>query len=291
MGRGALALTRGRRWAASGVVSCLLVAASLPSGAQEQPSRAQPAQEVPAQQDFKPAPDRPIAKIAVLAIFPSRQVKVYNQNAAGIAFGILPALFYGLDIDKKGAEYVAEMNRRRMTLAPELARLLQRELGRKYQVTWLRQRPRLKEDKSVDYSHIETDADAILSVFYGQVGYLSPHSLTDYYPFLHLGVRMLDARTKSTIYYKQLAVHPLSAKLAGRYDAVQSDDRYRYATFEALMADFERSIQGLLEGQEQLAQRIARDLGVPPPGQPPEAVPAPDAAPAPPQERNGDSLM
>jgi hypothetical protein len=213
--------------------------------------------------DFRPPADKPIAKIAVLAIVPSQQVRVNNLNAAGTAFGILPALVYGSENDRKSREYVAEMNKRKATLAPQLANLLHRELVRKYQVVWLRERARQKEDKSPDYSHIQTDADAILSVFYGQVGYLSPYTEEDYSPLLHLGVRLLDARTRETLYYKQLAVHPRAERLSKTFDAAMPDARYRYRTFDALMADFERSIEGLLLSQETLALRIVRDLDVP----------------------------
>jgi hypothetical protein len=227
--------------------------------------------------DFKPAADKPIEKIAVLAIHASRQVQVNNQNAAGTAFGILPALIYGISVDRNGSEYVAEMNKRKMTLAPQLAQLLHRELSRKYKVVWTQQRARQREDKSADYSHITTDADAILSVFYGRVGYLSPYSDTDYLPMVILGVRLLDAKTKETLYYKQFAVHPNAERLGKPFEAVVSDGRYRYRNFETLMADFERSIEGLLVSQETLGLRIARDLQVP--EKPVEAAPAPGPAP------------
>jgi hypothetical protein len=241
--------------------------------------------------DFKPPPDKPIEKIAVLAIFPSRQVQINNQNAAGISFGILPALIYGTSIDRNGSEYVAEMNKRKMTLAPQLAQLLHRELSRKYKIVWTQQRARQKEDKTADYSHIQTDADAILNVFYGRIGYLSPYNDTDYLPMVTLGVRLLDAKTKETLYYKQLIVHPNAERQAKAFDAAPSDNRYRYKNFESLMADFERSIEGLLLSQEILALRIVRDLQVPeksiePPAPPPEAdqlsSPPPQATP------NGD---
>src|SRR5215475_5556093 len=62
--------------------------------------------------EFKPSAEKPITSIAIFPVRASRQVKVHNMNAAGTAFGILPAMVYGLDIDKKGAEYSGEMNKR-----------------------------------------------------------------------------------------------------------------------------------------------------------------------------------
>ncbi len=241
--------------------------------------------------DFRPPADKPIERIAILAIHPSRQVQINNQNAAGTAFGILPALIYGMSIDRNGSEYVAEMNKRKMTLAPQLAQLLHRELSRKYKVVWTQQRARQKEDKTPDYSHITTDADAILSVFYGRVGYLSPYSETDYLPMMILGVRLLDAKTKETLYYKQFAVHPNAERLGKPFEAVVSDGRYRYKNFETLMTDFERSIEGLLASQETLALRIVRDLQVPekpvePPAPPPEADQL--SSPSPQETPNGE---
>jgi len=213
--------------------------------------------------EFKPSAEKPIAKIAILTVRASQNVKVYNQNAAGTTFGILPALIYGLDIDKKGAEYSAEMNKRKMTLAPELANLLHKELSRKYKIVLLRQTAKLKEDKTPDYSSVQTDADAILNVFYGQVGYLSPHNDTDYLPVLIFGARLLDAQSKETIYYRQFAYWPKGQKASEVFYRIDSDERYRFGNYEALMAGFERSIEGLLLGQGQLVEQLARDLGVP----------------------------
>lgn len=279
---------------AKSFVAVLLLAAWLPAGAQQEELRPSPQPAPPPQPfvAFVPSPEKPLRKIGVLSIVPSRQVEVWNDNPAAIAFGIIPALIYsGVQVGKS-RDYVAEMNRQKKTLAPELAQLLQRELSRKYEAVFLRQRPGLKEDKSADYSKIQTDADAILSVFYGKVGYRSSYTDKDFYPVVILGARLLDAQTKETLYYKLFAVHPGAGKMSpDKVEAVHPGTRYIFRTFDALMGEFERSIEGLLAAQEILALRLLRDLGVPPPEQPAgaapkETEPPPAETPAPKDENN-----
>src|SRR5262245_5606943 len=116
-----------RSGARRGFLALALLCSALAAVAQPQSLPPKPAGPVAdPNKPYVASPERPIAKIAVLAIYPSRQFKVFNQNAAGTSFGILPALFYGLDIDKKGAEYVAELNRRKLSMAPPLAQALHR---------------------------------------------------------------------------------------------------------------------------------------------------------------------
>jgi len=205
--------------------------------------------------EFKPSAEHPIATLAVLGVRATRRFVVQNGNPAGTAIGV--------DIDKKSAEYVEALGRRGITLAPELARELHRQLGRKFKVVWYTGRVPLKADKTPDYEKIPIEADAILHVFYGQVGYYAPSADSSYFPLVQLGARMVDRKSWQTVYYSQLAYRPPGWRAQVLYYAADADPRYGFANFEALMAGFERSVEGLVLGQNRLAARIAHDLGVP----------------------------
>jgi hypothetical protein len=114
----------------------------------------------------------------------------------------------------------------------------------------------------VDYSHIETDADAILSVYYGSVGYMSPFLDNDYSPVMVIAAKLLDAKARGTLYARQYAIHPQAEKNRNdNIEAMLPDAAIRFASFDALMEHFDESAQGLLREQERIVARIARDLG------------------------------
>src|SRR5260221_864098 len=237
--------------------------------------------------EFAPSAEAPIKKIAIVRIEGTRRLSITNESTAGVVlgFGLIPALVEAAEVDKKTKEYLAEMRQRKISFAPALHAALQKELGKSYELIYLpNQRTRLLEDKkTVDYSSIQTDADAILHVYYGRVGYLSPPFRNSYAPWVEIGVKLVDARTRTTLYYKNISVFQ-SGKDAGRLirrsnpllESMRPDPQFAYGSFEDLMGKFEDSIQGILRSQEMIVARIAQNLtGTRPAPEPEEDVTPP----------------
>jgi hypothetical protein len=241
--------------------------------------------------EFVPTAQPQIRKIAILAIDgPRVRVEHYHPFAGGT----LPGTIIQDTFNRKSSEaYDAEMNRRKKILAPELVEKLSSELGRKYEVVFVDQRPTRRDDrpaadnapppvKVYDYTSIKTDADAILSVFYiyGKPGYVSVGAEINYLPWVGLSVRLLDARTLKTLYYRQHLAYPEPENLRGSNPELIRIEktRYAYATSERLVAEFDESYGGLLESQDAIVSRIMRDLGMP--GQPVAEAKPSDPLPA-----------
>ena len=206
-------------------------------------------------------PSNRIRKIALLAVNePAPQVVNEGGVATflGMAGGLVQA---GIDVSNS-ARLQQAFNERRIRIGAQLAAALRDELrARRYEVEYLEgQRARLAADgKGLDYSGITTDADAILNVWYGTVGYLSPALSTDYHPWINVGARMVDARTKQVLYYR-IFTGGWSGATAGNVENVGFDEKYKFGSVDALIARVDQSAEGIVETQRRVAARIAQHL-------------------------------
>jgi hypothetical protein len=217
-----------------------------------------------------------IKKIALLQVVPSQQVSIrykYLRGPYALGTGFLPALTNALDdVSEQAAQqtsfkqtqkYVEELNRRGLTFVPELITTIQRELTKHgYEdVYLLNQLPKLTETKELDYSAIATGADAILHLFYGPVGYLSPTQTYSYSPWVVMAARLLDARTKRVLYFMTFNVTPEAGKIRDKnVTAIHPDKGFIYKSFDELMSKFDKSVEGILAGQEKIAINMAQQL-------------------------------
>jgi hypothetical protein len=221
---------------------------------------------IPQKVDLDSSVKSRLHKIALLKITPSQGVSIRNRSNAGVilGFGVIPTAIEEKIIAEKTNNYLEKMHKRRITFVPELVAALQRELRKSgHDVVYLEnQRPQLKEDKkTVDYSNITTDADAILNVFYGSIGYLSPVFKESYAPWVVIGVRLVDGRTRETLFFKNYNVTQAADRINNpNIDAIFPDTKFSYGSFEELMSKFDESIEGILNSQEKIAARIVQQL-------------------------------
>jgi hypothetical protein len=123
------------------------------------------------------------------------------------------------------------------------------------------QKPKLAADgKSDDYSDVHVDADAILSIWFGVVGYMSSPYSTHYEPWVLVKARLLDAKTKKDIYFKTFCVG-YKMKIENVV-ALPADPKYRYGSFDDLMAHTDDAAAGLVNCEEMVAKQIGSDLKV-----------------------------
>lgn len=235
---------------------------------------------VPDKVDFDATKNAAVRKIAILRINPTRHFVVENSSLLAAAFPGLAELTVesGLNGSHAG-KYVETMKEKSVNLVAPLADALQRELqGVGYQVVYLQQGPRLKDDKkTLDYTNIRSDADALMTVWYGKTGYWAPTSKPDYAPQIIMGVKLTDAHTFETIFFKTFDVAQNASQVSNaNVEAIMPGEKYRYGSFDTLMASFDESVLGLQDSEGLIAAHVAQHL------KPiPAAAPATAAASAP----------
>jgi len=202
-----------------------------------------------------------VKSIAILAINPPRNVQVANIGGAAGAFGAIGGLIQGSATVDHSKQFVAVLNQRKTPLAEDLLSAIGQALKDDGLVVSVTRDQKVKlaaSGKGDDYSDIHVEADAILSVWYAVMGYMSPPSSSHYLPWVVIKARLLDAKTKKDIYYKTFCVgYEMQVENAVMLTA---DAKYRYASFDDLMTHVDEAIAGLENSQEIAAKRIGQDL-------------------------------
>jgi hypothetical protein len=204
-----------------------------------------------------------IKRVAVLRVAEPTNVQVANLGGAAGAFGLVGGLIQGTTNADHSKQFVEALRQRKTSLSePMLAAVTQSFKGDGFEVTVARdQKPKLAADgKSDDYSEVHVDADAILSVWFGVVGYMSAPNSTHYEPWVLIKARLLDAKTKKDIYFKTFCVG-YKMKIENVMP-LPADPKYRYGSFDDLMAHTSDAAAGLVDCGEIVAKRIGADLKV-----------------------------
>ncbi|MET3116021.1 hypothetical protein AAKU64_000224 [Undibacterium sp. GrIS 1.8] len=221
---------------------------------------------------FDAASNSDLKKIAILRITPSQRITVKNANMA-IAVGqriggLLPALLEGgAEGAKNGsqqAQYLELMKAKGITFVPEMLAALEKELSQSgYETVYLdKQRPILMEDKkTLDFSKVQTDADAILFVNYGQVGYSSPLLKSSYAPWVVMAARLVDAHTYKTLYFQSFNVTQVADKnTSNNLVAILPEEKYLFGTFDDLIGKFDLSTEGIVNCETKIAAYLGNQL-------------------------------
>ncbi len=204
-----------------------------------------------------------IKRIAVLGIREPANVQVVNLGGAAGAFGLVGGLIQGSTNADHSKQFVEAMRQRKTSLSePMLAAVTQSLKDDGIEVTVaVDQKPKLAADgKSDDYSDVRVEADAILSVWFGVVGYMSSPYSTHYEPWVLVKARLLDAKTKRDIYFKTFCVG-YKMKIENVVP-LPADPKYRYGSFDDLMVHTSDAVAGLVDCEEIAAKRIGADLRI-----------------------------
>ena len=205
------------------------------------------------------APIKRIALLQTLSPVPQR-VLVMNMGGAAMAFGAVGGLIQG-GVNADHSKQFAAILAKRPALSEEMMADVERSLKAVgYDVMVVRdQAPKQAADgKGDDYSGVHVDADAILSVWFGVVGYVSGGFSVHYEPSVLVKARLLDAKTKKDIYFKTFCVgYKMKIENAVMLPA---DTRFRFGSFDDLMAHADEAVAGLVSCEELTANRIGWDL-------------------------------
>lgn len=216
--------------------------------------------------EFDPTARERIHTIALLQVVPSNRF-IFNDPGlqAEASKGSPIHILLAAAKDKARNEYLTEMTKRGITLCPEMVDAIKMNLIEKgYEITYLDgQRPLLTEDKKTDYSNINTTADAILNVSYQEVGFAT--FFIGYSPWLVIEVELFDTHTKNILYRKLFNVTGSSMvqalEIKSSHEVIAPGKKYKFnSSPDDLLNKFDLSIEGLLNGQEKVARRIAKHL-------------------------------
>ncbi|MBR8461219.1 hypothetical protein KDW07_29190 [Burkholderia dolosa] len=200
-----------------------------------------------------------LRSIAVLEVAEPKRVAVVNLGGAASGFGLVGALAQVAVNTSHTNTYTERVTTSKIAFAPDIVDgVTGRLTDNGYQVVKLNQKTKLAADgKSDDYSDIQTDADAIMNVWFTSFGYISPANQPDYIPWVVIRARMVDAKTKQDLYYKTFACgHDIKANSVH----IDSDFAYTYGSFSDLEKNFDKSVEGIKWCEKSVAEMIGQDL-------------------------------
>jgi hypothetical protein len=200
-------------------------------------------------------------RITVLAVREPPVVQVVNIGGAAGAFGVIGGLIQGSANADHSKAFLAAMVQRKVSLREPLLAAVESSLrqdGFDVSVDQTQWPKKTADGKSDDYSALHVDSDAILIVWFSVVGYMSPPNSTHYVPWVVIKARLLDARTKQDIYFKTFCVgYKMKVENAVQLPA---DPKYRFNSFDDLMAHVDGAVDGLVDCEKIAAMRMGSDL-------------------------------
>ncbi|PRF19274.1 hypothetical protein [Burkholderia multivorans] len=197
--------------------------------------------------------------IALLEVAEPRQVGVINLGGAAGGFGLIGALAQVAVNTSHTNTYTERVTANKIVFVPDIVDGVTGRLADNgYQIVKLNQKPKRAADgKSDDYSDIQTDADAIMNVWFTSFGYISPPSRPDYIPAVVVRARLIDAKTKQDLYFKTFAC---GYDIKANSVHVESDVAYTYGSFSDLEKNFDKSVEGIKACEKSIAELIGQDL-------------------------------
>ncbi|MGU7811382.1 hypothetical protein [Burkholderia sp. AW49-1] len=210
--------------------------------------------------DMKPEARQKLHSIAILEVNEPKRVAVVNLGGAAGGFGLIGALAQTAVNASHSSTYTDHVAAGKIVFAPDIVDgVTGRLTSNGYQVVKLDgQKVKLADDgKSDDYSAIQTDADAIMNVWFTSFGYISPPTEPDYIPWVVVRARILDAKTKQDIYYKTFAC---GYDIKSNSVHIDSDFAYTYGSFSDLEKNFDKSVEGIKSCEKSVADMIGQDL-------------------------------
>jgi hypothetical protein len=202
----------------------------------------------------------PIASVALLQVQEPQQFVVRNMFVLPAFGGLIGGLIAEAVESKRARAFLDEYNQGSVRLSAAFVDDLQRELaGGSMQVSYLAEVAPEFKDQEADFSNVQTDKDAILSAWFGPVGYVADGMINaPYQPWVVVNVRLVHGKTKRTLLQKTYTAG-YDMKPKGTV-FVPCATNYRRDTFDKVMADIANSVAALLECEKAIIRQAAQDL-------------------------------
>lgn len=204
-----------------------------------------------------PPPPKPIVKkIGFLPVHELTSVSFENKN---VALSILfPLAGAGISSSNKSKQQVfsAQFLALKPTLGKQLMDSVSRELEKEgYQVVVLEDVPRPPKDpEKIDLDKIKADADAILHVYFDEIGLYSTNLSPDYLPRINVRAALQATKIDDELYGEKLC-WGIDAQM-GEGWAIQADRKIAYNSFDIVMAQLPDIANHFEEATQALAKRM-----------------------------------
>lgn len=206
----------------------------------------------------------PLTSVALLRISESQYIQVKDLTGSGplILAGGLGGLIQAR-IDQSRSEKLAlAMNASSTKFGDVLVSELKVALPKSgIQVEHLHDKaPRFAADgKSDDYSHVSTDKDGILNIWFGAMGFINTAKLsTEFQPWIVVNVRLIDPVSKATRYQKTFNVG-YEARIENA-EFIPLDAKYQFGNFDDVMNRMDLVAEAFTQAQTLVAARVASDI-------------------------------
>jgi|SRR5450830_117582 len=202
----------------------------------------------------------PLNTLALLHVAESQQFTVRNLSGLPALGGAIGGAIAGATEASRTKAFIEAYNTSTTRLSTALVGDLQDALAREgKQVSYLPDQVAKLKNNADDYSHISTDKDAVLSVWFGPVGYIADGVIdAPFEPWVIVHVRLLHRTTKQVISQKTYT-GGYKAKLDGAV-FVPCASEARYSSFDQLMANQAASVRALAQCEQAIARKAAADL-------------------------------
>jgi hypothetical protein len=208
------------------------------------------------------APAKPVVvKIAILPISELVEVSLENKNGVQI---LVPIASVGFAVDSHSKQNVfsEQIIAQNLPMGKNLTAYLAQALEKEgFQVVLLDNVPRPADDpEAVDIKHIDTDADAILHVYFDEVGLLSSSFSPDYLPLVNIKAELYSMKIKDDLYDETLC-YGVDAK-AGETWSIAADPKIAYSSFDNVMKRIPEIAAVFATGTQAIGERLVTEIRV-----------------------------
>jgi len=197
--------------------------------------------------------------IKSIAIIPATDPTAYTlENVSAVQFVIpLAATVNYMDSKEKAKQFNAKMLARQVSLGPifiEAVASSLRSYG--YQVQILEGISRPPDDiDDVDYEKVSTTADAVLHLRFKEVGLFSPRGSVNYLPRVNANGTLFVIGRQDSLYDEDI-YYGVDARKGNAW-AIDSDEKFAYRTFEAVMANLDEISNAFEVGTREVSRRVS----------------------------------
>jgi hypothetical protein len=176
----------------------------------------------------------------------------------GAAFGLIGGLIAAADIQSKSNRLTESLKPHETKLQERLSEKLKAGLNQVgYESSVVVLAPETTDEQILEAAKKKAGTDTVLAI--GVVGkYLAAGPSTDYLPYVLVKAPAMETKTGNTLYedtftYGYTFPHTKTVHLP-------SDPKYRFANIDALVAEPEKTRQGLIDGLDAIVMQIVADL-------------------------------
>ncbi len=101
-------------------------------------------------------------------------------------------------------------------------------------------------------------SDLLLDIYVDFVGYSAEKLGEPYLPTFHIGARLVDTRSKTTVY--ESLIHYRSFDVEGEQSTIEPDPQYTFEDFDALLAEPGKAKRGLELAIDAVIDRLVEEL-------------------------------